>query len=132
MAAKTHDQCPHYATVSTATVDYAAVVCGVVIAQTDAAVILQECRGDHSYPPVVYFPKASIKQGLLRHSARRTVCPIKGEATYFALKISPPKKAPVILTDVAWSYPDPMANLHLIAGHVAFYADRVTISEIGN
>ncbi len=35
-----------------------------------------------------------------------------------------------VIADAAWSYEDPVAGAAAISGHVAFYADKVTIEVL--
>lgn len=83
------------------------------IADSDQALTLTEAR----YPPVLYLPRADVDMDLLVATATRTHCPYKGEAHYFAL--------PGLGRDIGWSYPEPYPATAAIAGHVAFYPDRV-------
>ena len=52
-----------------------------------------------------------------------TSCPFKGEASYFSLASEPRGDV------VAWIYPNTYDEAAEIRGFVAFYADRVTLSE---
>lgn len=70
----------------------------------------------------VYFPKESVKWELFSQSDTPYTCPWKGETQYYNLSV-----AGEVVTDGAWSYPDPKPAAKNIAGHVAF--DRkVTVS----
>ncbi|MEE3853171.1 DUF427 domain-containing protein [Gordonia sp. LSe1-13] len=91
----------------------------VVVADTTSAQVLREAQ----YPPVRYVPLADVDQALLRDSATTTYCPYKGEATYYDLVIGED-----VATDAIWSYREPYEAVAPIAGHVAFYPDRVRIS----
>jgi len=94
---------------------------GAVIAETRAAVELHE----GSRPPVIYFPRADVAMAMLEPSATRTTCRHKGEARYFSIVT---KSA--TLPDAVWSYETPKEGLEAIAGHLAFYPDRVTIERM--
>ncbi|MEZ5778384.1 MAG: DUF427 domain-containing protein [Paracoccaceae bacterium] len=94
---------------------------GAVIAETTHAVELNE----NGHPPVIYFPRADVAMAFLDRSATSTTCPHKGEARYFTIVT---KSKPI--TDAAWSYETPKAGLEAIAGHLAFYKDKVTIEAI--
>ena len=52
---------------------------GQIVAETDAALTLQES----SYPAVQYVPLADVTSDLLRPSDTETYCPYKGDASYF-------------------------------------------------
>jgi uncharacterized protein (DUF427 family) len=58
-------------------------------------------------------------------SDQHTYCPYKGEASYFDILTGEGE------TDagVIWCYPEPYSAVGAIRDHVAFYADRVTISS---
>ena len=94
---------------------------GAVIGETQNAVELSE--GD--YPPVIYFPRDDIAMAFLDKTGKSTHCPWKGDATYFTIAA---KSGP--LENAAWSYEAPKDDLQAIAGHLAFYADRVTVEEL--
>lgn len=94
---------------------------GAVIGETTRALELTE----GSYPPVIYFPREDIAMALLDQSSQSSVCPHKGAAEYFTIAAN---SGPI--TDAAWSYPDPIPAVAAIAGHLAFYPDKVTIERI--
>src|SRR5262245_1395051 len=91
-----------------------------VVADTTAALALRESN----YPAVQYIPLADVDQSLLKDSATSTYCPYKGDASYYTLVTAGGE-----LTDVIWTYREPYAPVADIAGHVAFYANKVTITE---
>jgi uncharacterized protein (DUF427 family) len=71
---------------------------------------------------VVYFPRHDVDlRALVAIPGRATFCPYKGEASYWALATAPEDP-------IAWSYEQPLAEVARIAGHVAFYQDRVEVS----
>lgn len=76
-------------------------------------------------PEVLYFPRTDIAMALLEKTATSTTCPKKGDASYFAIHT---KSA--VIDDAAWSYETPLAAVAEIAGHLAFFPDKVTIEEI--
>ena len=69
-----------------------------------------------SYPPVYYFPRRDVKMERLSRTTHRTVCPWKGDASYFSLDGA---------ENAAWSYESPKAPVAQIAERLAFYPDRV-------
>jgi uncharacterized protein (DUF427 family) len=93
---------------------------GTVIAQTDDALSLAEA----TYPVVQYIPLADVNQSLLERTTSQTYCPYKGDASYYS--VSTP--GGVTQTDLIWTYEHPYPSVAEIAGHVAFYPDRVEIS----
>ena len=95
---------------------------GRVIANTTRAMTLQEA----SYPPVQYIPREDAQMAVLQSTAHKTHCPYKGDASYFSLK-SGDKAA----ENAVWSYVEPYPAVSAIAGHLAFYPDRVDSIEVG-
>ena len=92
---------------------------GRVIADSDAALTLHEAR----HRPVQYVPIADVDAGVLRHSDKQTHCPFKGNASYYS--IAPDD---IEIADAIWTYEQPYEAVGEIAGHVAFYPDRVEIA----
>ena len=76
-----------------------------------------------SYPPVHYIPRNAVQMGFLSESEKRTTCPYKGQARYWS--ISAEGEGAV---DAVWSYDDPSPATRQIAGYMAFYPDKVTIT----
>ncbi len=97
---------------------------GVVIADTVASVRVLET----SQPPAYYLPPADVRTDLLRRTATRSVCEWKGAATYWTLVLPDGLE----LADVAWSYEHPTERFAPIAGHLAFYAQRVDECWVGD
>lgn len=93
---------------------------GRVLADTRQALRVME-TGRGVYDPVVYIPSGDVNGGLAPLPGKSTHCPLKGDASYFALDGD----------EVAWTYDRPLEAAELLRDHVAFYADRVTIEEIG-
>ncbi|WP_460393218.1 DUF427 domain-containing protein [Actinophytocola sediminis] len=91
-----------------------------VVADSTAALSLYES----TYPAVSYVPLADVDQTLLRPTDTQTFCPYKGDASYYSVDLPDGE-----LTDVIWTYPQPYPAVAEIAGHVAFYASKVEISE---
>jgi uncharacterized protein (DUF427 family) len=91
-----------------------------VIADTRAALTLREAN----YPPVHYIPRKDADMTQLARSDHASYCPYKGEAGYFDL--TPLGDAGV---HAVWTYEAPYPAVAEIAGYLAFYPDRVTISE---
>jgi uncharacterized protein (DUF427 family) len=93
----------------------------VVIAETHRALEMREA----SYPTVLYVPFDDVDQRHIRPSEHHTWCPYKGEASYFDIVDGEDR---VDLDAAVWYYDDPFPAVAEIEGHVAFYADRVTIT----
>lgn len=93
---------------------------GAVIGETAHALELREGRSD----AVLYVPRADMAMALLDKSDRQTRCPHKGTASYYSI-VTPG----TTLKDVVWSYETPIAGVEAIAGHLAFYTDKVTVER---
>ncbi len=93
---------------------------GAVIGETTRALQLNE----GSYGPVIYVPRDDMAMALLDASAKQTTCPHKGKASYYSI-VTPEGT----LADAVWSYESPVGGVADIAGHLAFYTDRVTVER---
>jgi uncharacterized protein (DUF427 family) len=91
---------------------------GEVVAETDAALTLQES----TYPAVQYVPLTDVVDSALSRSDNTTYCPYKGEANYYHVTA-----AGNTIDDVIWTYEQPYPAVGEIAGHVAFYADKADV-----
>ena len=94
---------------------------GAVLGQTAHALELRE--GD--YAPVIYIPRADMNMALLERSDTTSVCPHKGDASYFSIR-----SAREVIKDAAWSYETPIDGAAEIAGHLAFRADRAVVERL--
>jgi uncharacterized protein (DUF427 family) len=93
---------------------------GRVIADSHKALTLKEA----SYPAVFYIPRSDVDMPLLTHSAHKSFCPYKGEASYYSIASDGERSENAI-----WSYEDPSDAVSEIKGYVAFYPDRVDSIE---
>jgi uncharacterized protein (DUF427 family) len=87
---------------------------GEVIAESEDTVVVE---GNH------YFPRATLREDVLRDSSTTTVCPWKGTAHYYSLELDGQRSQ-----DAVWYYPDPKPKAELITDRVAFWKD-VTVEE---
>ncbi|MBR1211497.1 DUF427 domain-containing protein [Bradyrhizobium sp. JYMT SZCCT0180] len=94
---------------------------GVVIADTTQALTLKEAR----YPAVQYVPRSDVNMALLARTERTTHCPYKGDANYFSINTDGST-----LPNAIWTYETPFPAMAEIAGHLAFYPDKVKIEEV--
>ncbi len=94
-----------------------AVFGGEVIAESDAALVLNET----GYPPRIYFPPAAVRKERLAHSEHAPRCPWKGQAAYWSVTAGGET-----LENGAWAYPTPLPELAAIADYVSFY-EAVTV-----
>ena len=91
---------------------------GLLLADSDAALVLREA----DYPPVHYIPREHVSMDALAPESKSTHCPFKGDASYFTITGGGEPVA-----GGAWSYASPFDEVVEIAGHVAFYAEHVSI-----
>ena len=80
---------------------------GKVIAESETCV---ELEGN------LYFPPGAVKREYLVPSKTRTVCPWKGEASYYHIEVGGLHNA-----DAAWFYPAPSDAARQIKDHIAFW-----------
>ncbi len=80
---------------------------GAVIAESDDTVIID---GNH------YFPAKSVDEKYLVPSTTTTVCPWKGQATYYSVNVDGQMNR-----DAAWYYPSPSSAAKKITGRIAFW-----------
>lgn len=93
---------------------------GRVVADTRRALTLREA----GYAPVEYIPRADVDMALLKRSEHATYCPYKGDCTYFDIPLAaaPGKNA-------VWTYENPYDAVRSIKDYLAFYPDRVEVTE---
>lgn len=93
-----------------------------ILVESRRALALKE--GDRD--AVIYFPRADVAMALLERTETETECPFKGTANYYAYV-----GQSVRIPDVAWTYENVSnADAEAIEGHLAFYADKVTVEQI--
>jgi uncharacterized protein (DUF427 family) len=95
-------------------------VAGQVIADTRDALTLREA----DYPPVQYIPRKDADMSLLERTDHATYCPYKGDCGYFSIPAGGQRAA-----NAVWTYESPHPAVAGIAGHLAFYPDRVDAIE---
>lgn len=93
---------------------------GRVVADSARALILREA----SHPPVCYVPREDAEMRLFQRTERKTHCPHKGDANYFTLVDGDARDE-----NAVWTYERPFAPVAAIAGHLAFYPDRVEFKD---
>ena len=77
------------------------------IATSDETVVVE---GNH------YFPPSAVGFSLLEMSPHTSVCPIKGAARYFHVRVGEALNA-----NAAWTYPDPTPDAEGIRDYIAFW-----------
>lgn len=80
---------------------------GKVIAQSQETIVIE---GNH------YFPPQAINMEFLKASKNTSVCPWKGQASYFDVEVGSEKR-----DDAAWTYKEPSAQAAAIKNYVAFW-----------
>lgn len=63
-----------------------------------------------------YFPLSSLRLKHMQASDSNSVCPWKGAASYFSLRVGD-----AVNTDAAWYYPSPLPGAEQVADRVAFW-----------
>lgn len=94
---------------------------GKVVAETSRALDLKEA----SYPVVHYVPREDADMALFERTARSTHCPFKGDASYFTLT-----DGTASADNAVWTYETPYPAVKQIAGHLAFYPDKVVFERV--
>ena len=80
---------------------------GAVLAESDNTIVVE---GNH------YFPKEDINWAYFNESAYHTICPWKGEASYYDFEVDGQ-----LNPNAAWHYPQPSSAAARIKDHVAFW-----------
>jgi uncharacterized protein (DUF427 family) len=91
-----------------------------VIADTQDALTLQES----TYPAVQYIPRKDVDFTQLERTEHQTYCPFKGDASYYSITPAGERGE-----NAVWTYESPFDAVVEIKDHVAFYADRVEITQ---
>jgi uncharacterized protein (DUF427 family) len=91
-------------------------VAGGIVADSERALTLQEA----GYAPVHYFPPEEVHFERLEPTDHTTWCPYKGEADYHSIPAGGERSV-----NAAWRYRVAFPAVSRIAGHIAFYPDRV-------
>ena len=87
---------------------------GTVVAESEDTVVVE---GNH------YFPRESVDDSVLVDSATHTVCPWKGTASYYSLRVGGETNR-----DAAWYYPDPKPRAEAVRDRVAIWRG-VTVTD---
>lgn len=94
-------------------------------------------------PVALYVPFADIDWDLLARSTKTSICPYKGNASYWSLKPAASDGAGTDGAgsdgagstgwndgvDIAWAYEDSLPDSAQLAGHLSFDANRVTLTN---
>ncbi len=110
----------HTITIEPATGAVRVAFAGETVAASTRALVLRES----GLPPVYYFPPDDVRADLLTPTDLHTRCPFKGEASYWTVTVGDRRADCVI-----WGYPDPLPGVEEIRDHLAFFSDRVEVTE---
>src|SRR5262245_45667346 len=91
------------------------IVGDVVVASSTSTRTLHET----GLPVRHYFPREDVRMEHLDATPTETVCPFKGQATYWTVRVGDDEHR-----DLAWSYPRTIDGMEAIAGRICFYAER--------
>lgn len=80
---------------------------GQTIAESNDTVVIE---GNH------YFPSNSLKKEFFKESNTHSVCPWKGTASYYTVRVNGEQNV-----DAAWYYPQTSELARSIEGYVAFW-----------
>ena len=80
---------------------------GAVLAESDETIVVE---GNH------YLPPESLKGEYFKEGRKQTVCPWKGQASYYDVEVDGQVNA-----DAGWYYPSPKPAASEIKDHVAFW-----------
>ena len=88
---------------------------GEKLASSDRALLLEETGSPDRY----YLPREDVRTDLLRATSTKSVCPYKGEASYWSVETGGQ-----VHDDVVWSYETPIAWAEEITGLLCFWTER--------
>ncbi|MEN3280439.1 MAG: hypothetical protein V7607_1579 [Solirubrobacteraceae bacterium] len=91
---------------------------GVTVAESSNPTLLFET----GLPVRYYLPKTHVRLDLLTHTDSESHCPYKGQAEYWSVRTGD-----AVHQDFAWSYPTPLPESQGVAGHIAFYDEKVDV-----
>ncbi|WP_423198767.1 MULTISPECIES: DUF427 domain-containing protein [unclassified Cupriavidus] len=94
---------------------------GRVIADSRRALTLKEA----TYPAVHYIPREDADMSQLSRTMHTTYCPYKGDCAYYSIPLGGARG-----NNAVWTYEAPYEAVSAIAGHLAFYPDRVDSIEV--
>ena len=95
---------------------------GKIIADSTSALRVEET----GHGPVYYIPEKDMALALMKKTDHTTYCPFKGTASYWTIEAGDKSAENAI-----WGYETPYDETARLAGHYAFYTNRVDSIEIG-
>ena len=96
---------------------------GQVVADSTRAVRCEET----GHGPVHYIPEQDMRLELMRPTDHKTYCPFKGDCSYWTLVVDGGKQRS---ENAVWGYRAPYDEAKGLAGHYAFYPNRVDAIEV--
>jgi len=112
----------HPITISSTPGRVTATVGGRTIAESAQALTLRE----QGYAAVQYIRRADVDMSALERTDHGTYCPYKGEAHYFSINADDN----TVIDNAVWTYESPYPAVAEIKDHVAFYPDRVSLTQL--
>ncbi len=94
------------------------VVNGEKVAESDRPVLLEET----GLPTRYYLPREDVRADALRPTATESVCPFKGQASYWSVEAGGETH-----DDLVWSYESPIPDAAGITGLLSFFNERVDV-----
>jgi uncharacterized protein (DUF427 family) len=91
---------------------------GVTVAESMSPRLLFET----GLPVRYYLPKTHVRMDLLVPTDTESHCPYKGQAEWWSVRANGS-----LHEDLAWSYRTPLPESQKIAGHIAFYDEKVDV-----
>jgi uncharacterized protein (DUF427 family) len=89
---------------------------GYLLADSDA--VLEVIEAGHQ--PALYFPPSAVKTSRLQETSTTSLCPRKGEATYYSIAVGSCWEPGAV-----WCYRAPYPGAEALAGYLAFRGDAV-------
>jgi uncharacterized protein (DUF427 family) len=94
---------------------------GVTVAESSTALRVEET----GHGPVFYLPEKDVRLDLMHPTEHHTRCPYKGEASYWTIALPGSENSGRRSENAVWAYPSPYDEAVGLAGHYAFYPNRV-------
>ncbi len=91
---------------------------GVVLAESSRPRLVSET----GLPNRFYLLREDLREARLAVAAKRTVCPYKGEATYYSVEAGGR-----VFEEAAWSYEAPLEDAAKIRGYVCFLGAGIDV-----
>ena len=112
----------HHIVIKPASCEVRVAFAGETIAQTQQPLLLYET----GLPTRYYIPAEDVYREYLLPSATKSVCPYKGEASYWSIEAGDRR-----VDDAVWAYLAPLPQCARIRGYFCFYPDKVQVEVEG-